>query len=258
MGLRLKEQKGPRLDHQPSLRGQGTSPGSPAGFLGLSCLGKRHPLLSYSSGLASGRALPPASPVLSPASFLCPQGPTWPRGRFGEQGISLGVQQAPSPQVDGANALCSSPTPPAEPLPPTTPDLPWLPSMLPGSTQPGWGFGWGGSGLGAQQAPLPGWPGYCPLLLSCSSWRDSPTCLCWSPWLQGHRSCLVSTSSPPSVPLLPTGSLWGSYCLLGGQSPPPVAGRLPSCLEISRKRILCFGVSIEWILKMNYTTKIIW
>ena len=37
VGLRLKEQKGPRrAPHTPGLRGRGTSPGSPAGFLGLS------------------------------------------------------------------------------------------------------------------------------------------------------------------------------------------------------------------------------
>ena len=49
VGLRLKEQKGPRRAPHPSLRGQGTSPGSPAGSLGPSGQGDGPPLLSCSS-----------------------------------------------------------------------------------------------------------------------------------------------------------------------------------------------------------------
>ena len=58
VGLRLKEQKGSRCALHPGLRGQGTSPGSLAGFLGLSGWGKHPLLLSCSSGLGSGRAPP--------------------------------------------------------------------------------------------------------------------------------------------------------------------------------------------------------
>ena len=58
-------------------------------------------------------------------------------------------------------------------------------------------------------------PGDCPPPFSSSSPRDPPTCLSWSPWPQGCRSCLASTSLPSSVPLRPTGSLWGSSRLLG-------------------------------------------
>ena len=43
------------------------------------------------------------------------------------------------------------------PLPPTSPDLSRLPPMPPGPTRPGWGFGMGGTGLGAQQALRPKW-----------------------------------------------------------------------------------------------------
>ena len=49
VGLRLKEQKGPRRPPTSGLIGQGTSPGSPAGFLGLSGQGNCTPLLSCSS-----------------------------------------------------------------------------------------------------------------------------------------------------------------------------------------------------------------
>ena len=171
MGLRLKEQKRPRhaphpwsqragnLTWEPSrlpvsewVRQTPSSPLPPLVWEGPSCL----PLL------------------ISPASLLCPQGPMWPGGGFGGQGISLGAQQAPQARVGQAIALRSSPALPREPLPPASPDFPGL------------------------RGANPVWP---PLLL------------------------------PPSVPLHPTGSLWGSSHLLGCQSPPPAAGRHPSCGE---------------------------
>ena len=62
--------------------------------------------------------------------------------------------------------------------------------------------------------------------------RVPPTCLSWSPWPQEHQSCLASTSPLPSVPLCPTGSLWGSSHLLGRQSPAPAASRCASCGEM--------------------------
>ena len=61
-GLGSRNRKGPDVPPTPGLRGQGTSSGSPAGFLGLSGQGKCPLLLSCSSGL--GGPLPPASPDL--------------------------------------------------------------------------------------------------------------------------------------------------------------------------------------------------
>ena len=175
------------------LKGQGTSPGSPAGFLGSSGWGKHPPLLSCSSGLGSGRAPPaclswppgppfyapgtnaaggwepwrgggwpgnladslcpigqgnrPLAPLLlllqgpsrlplliSPASLLCPQGPTQPAGGFGGQGTGLGAQQAPHVWVGRTVTLHFSPALPGWPLSPATPDLPSPPPMSPGPT----------------------------------------------------------------------------------------------------------------------------
>ena len=70
-GLGSRNRRGPGMPPTPCLRGQGTSPGSPAGFLGSSGRGKC-PLLSCFS--SPGGPLPPASPVLPLASFLSPQG----------------------------------------------------------------------------------------------------------------------------------------------------------------------------------------
>ena len=61
LGLRLKEQKGPRCVPHPWSRGQGTSPGSPTGFLGSSGQGNHSPLLSLSSWM-----VPPACLSWSP------------------------------------------------------------------------------------------------------------------------------------------------------------------------------------------------
>ena len=71
-GLGSRNRRGPGVPTTPGLRGQGTSPGSPAGFLGSSGWDKCPPLLSCSSNL--GGPLPPASPDL-PTSLLCPQDP---------------------------------------------------------------------------------------------------------------------------------------------------------------------------------------
>ena len=95
--------------------------------------------------------------LISPVSLLCPQGPTWPGGDFGGQGVSLGAQQPLCSRVGMAIALRSSPAPPGWPLPPASPDLPSLPVMPPGPSWPGWGFGEAGTSLGAQQAPRPEW-----------------------------------------------------------------------------------------------------
>ena len=61
------------------LRAWGTSPGSPAGFLGLSGWGKCPPLLSCSPG--PGGPLLPVSPILPSASFL------WPQDQCGRSGV---------------------------------------------------------------------------------------------------------------------------------------------------------------------------
>ena len=113
-GLGSRNRRGPGVTPTPGLRGQGTSLGSPAGFLGSSGWGKRPPLLSCSSGL--GGLLPPASPDLL-ASLLGPQDQCsrWGKGGLGGQGTSLGTQQAPGAQVVRAITLCSSPAPPDGP-----------------------------------------------------------------------------------------------------------------------------------------------
>ena len=75
-GWRLgsRNRSGPDVPPTPGLRGRGTSPGSPAGFLGSSGQGKCPPLLSCSSCFSCPRGpLPPASPVLPLSFFLCPQ-----------------------------------------------------------------------------------------------------------------------------------------------------------------------------------------
>ena len=93
-GLGSRNRRGPGVPPTPGLRGQGTSPGSPAGFLGSSGQGNRPLRLSRSSQMA-----PPTYLSWSPqASLLCPQGPMWPGGGFGGGGTSLGAQQAPQPQ----------------------------------------------------------------------------------------------------------------------------------------------------------------
>ena len=103
--LGSRNRRGPVLSPIPGLRGQGSSPGSPAGFLGSSGWGKCPPHFSSSPGL--GGTLPPASPDL-PGLPLMPPGLMhwgWGRGCLGGQGTGLGAQQAPQAQVDGSNAL---------------------------------------------------------------------------------------------------------------------------------------------------------
>ena len=134
-GLGSRNRRGPGVPSTPGLRGQGTSPGSPAGFLGSSWRGKRPPLLSCSSwGL--GGPLSPASPDLlglppMPPGPMCVGGGGGGRGTLGGQGTSLGAQRTPRVHVGRAIALRSSPSPPRGPLPPASPDLPGLPPMPP-------------------------------------------------------------------------------------------------------------------------------
>ena len=83
-GLGSRNRRAPGVSPTPGLRGQGTSSGSPAGFLGMNGWGKHPPLLL----LLSGRALP-----------TCPSCSPWPQGR--------------------PSCLASTSLPPAVPLHPT-------------------------------------------------------------------------------------------------------------------------------------------
>ena len=85
-GLGSRNRSGPGAPPTPGLRGQGTSPGSPAGFLGSSGQGKCPPLLSCSSGLGSGRAPPaclsssPLPPSYAPRTSVVWGGGPWMAG----------------------------------------------------------------------------------------------------------------------------------------------------------------------------------
>ena len=96
-GLGSRNRRSPGMPPTPGLRGQGTSPGSPAGFLGSSGWAKHPPLLLLRSGVWEGPSLLPL--LISLASLLCPQdqcGWGWGgRGHLGGQGTSMGAQQAP-------------------------------------------------------------------------------------------------------------------------------------------------------------------
>ena len=92
-GLGSRNRRGPGMPSTPGLRGRGTSPGSPAGFLGSSGWGKHPLLLSCSSGL--GGPLSPASPDLPglppmpPKTHMAWRGPwrtgNWPGSSAGSQ-----------------------------------------------------------------------------------------------------------------------------------------------------------------------------
>ena len=139
--LGSRNRRGTDVPPTPGLRGHGTSPGSPAGFLGLSGWGKRPPLLSCSSGLGSGRAPPaclslsPWPPSYAPRTHVAWRGEEGP-WRVGDQPRSSAGSPA---RVGQAIALHSSPTLPGESLPPASPDLSglrgtylvWPPLLLP-------------------------------------------------------------------------------------------------------------------------------
>ena len=135
VGLRLKEQKGPRRAPHPWSQRAGDLTWEPCRLPGLEWAGQ-----TPSSPLPLLPECPSRLPLLiSQASLLCPQGPRRPGGGFGGQGISLGAQQAPGAHVGRAITLPSSPAPPGGPLPPDSPDLPglrgtdpvWPPLLLP-------------------------------------------------------------------------------------------------------------------------------
>ena len=91
MGLRLKDQKGPRRAPTPGLRGQGTSPGSLTAFLASSGRGKHPPLLLLSPASPDLPGLRGADPVWPPL-LLPSQSPHILPVRFGVPPISLGVR----------------------------------------------------------------------------------------------------------------------------------------------------------------------
>ena len=140
----------------PGLRGQGTSPGSPAGFLGSSGWGKCPPFLSCCSSL--GGPLLPASPDL-PGLPPMPPGPMWLGvwvgwGWLWRAGEQPGSSAGSLGQVGGVIALHPSSNLPGGPLLPASPALHSASFLWPqGPTQPGGGFGVLGIGLRSQQAP---------------------------------------------------------------------------------------------------------
>ena len=110
-GLGSRNRRGPGVPPTPALRGQGISPGSPAGFLGLSGWGKCPPFLSCSSGL--GGPLPPASPdppgLLPMPPDQCSRGGGGGAWRAGDRPGSSAGSLGPSGQGDHPLLLsCSS------------------------------------------------------------------------------------------------------------------------------------------------------
>ena len=98
-GLGSRNGRDPGVPPTPHFRGQGTSPGSPAGFLGLRGQGKRPPLLSCSSSLGSGWAPPaclswsPQPPSYAPSTNVAGSGGKGQPWRAGDQpGSSAGMK----------------------------------------------------------------------------------------------------------------------------------------------------------------------
>ena len=212
----------------PGLRGQGTSPGSPAGFLGSSGQGKRPPLLSCSSGL--GGPLQSASPGLPDLPPMPPRTHTaWRRlWRAGDRPGSSARSLCPSVLGNRPPLIFRS----SRRAPPAC--LSWSPQppSCASRTQAAWMGLWsGGTGLGAQQAPWPEWARrspFAPLPL----FPESPSRLPLLVSLASGAAILSGLHFSSTLrPLHPTDLLWGSSCLPGHQSPPPVAGRSPNCGE---------------------------
>ena len=134
-GKGSRNRRFPGVPPTPGLRGRGTSPGSPAGFLGSSGRGKHPPLLSCSSVPEGPSHLPL---LISPASLLCPQDLRGLDGALEVGGQAWELSRLPGPSGPGI-ALSSSPAPPGESLPPASPDLRgirgadpvWPPLLLP-------------------------------------------------------------------------------------------------------------------------------
>ena len=125
------------------------------------------------------------------------------------------------PLLSCSSGLGSVRTPPA-----CLSRFPRPPSYVPRTLQPGWGFGRGGTGLGAQQAPQSQWArrSLLPASPDLPSLRGAD--LVWPPLLLPPWSpyILQVHSGVPPIPL--------------GVSPPPAAGRCPSCGETLTPRLL--------------------
>ena len=203
------------------VRGRGTQPGSSAGVRSSSVWGQCPPLLSRSSG-PGGPLLPPSPDLPHPGLPPMPPGSTRPRGGFGGWGTwpgssagFLGLSgRGKCPQL----LSCSSG--PGGPLLPASPDLPPTSLLCPQDQHGPEGTSEGvGPGLRAGQTSLVNWAGERLGLLPLIPAPEGPTRsgnpspLSVTP--QGCRSCPAFTSPPPSVPPHPTGSLGGSYPLLG-------------------------------------------
>ena len=134
-GLGSRSRRGPGMPPTAGLRGQGTSPGSSAGFLDSSGQGN-HLLLLF----RSSQRVPPICLSYSPLSLppMFP-GPMWPGGGFGVQGEQAWeLTRLPGPSGPGYRPLLLSLSS-RRPLPSTSPDLPglrgsnpvWPPLLLP-------------------------------------------------------------------------------------------------------------------------------
>ena len=172
-GLGSRNRRGPGVPHTPGLRGQGTSPGSPAGFLGSSGWGKCSSLLSCSSWRAPPACLSSSPPGLPPMPSRTQS--AW-RGLGGRGDWSGSSAGSLCPSGWGSRPLllsCSSGrTPPAclswSPCSPSCAPRTHTAWMGLWREEPAWEL---------SRLPGPSGPGDCPLLLSCSSRRVPPTCL---------------------------------------------------------------------------------
>ena len=151
-----------------------------------------------------------------------PQGWKRPWGLWGV-GLRLkeqkGPRRAPHPHLRAADLTWEPSRLPGLEWAVQTPSSPLLllldgPSRLPpGPTRPGWGFGWEGSGLGAQQAPLPEWARRSPSA-PLRLFLESPSHL---PLLISLGSGVLILSAPLLLPP------WSPYILLVHFGVPPIS-----------------------------------
>ena len=152
-GLGSRNRRDPGVPPTPGLRGQRTSPGSPAGFLGSSGRGKHPLLLSCSSSL--GGPLLPASPDVPSLP------PLPPRTRASWRGVWRMGSAWELSRLPGPGWAWQSPSAPLPLLPEGPSRLPLLisrpPSCAPRTHAAQRGLWRGGTSLGAPQAPWPKW-----------------------------------------------------------------------------------------------------
>ena len=234
VGLRLKEQKGPRCAPYPWSQRAGYLTWEPSRLPGLEWVVQTpsSPLLLLWSGVWEDPSCLPL--LISPASFLCPHDQCSRGGGGGAlQGRGPAWELSRLPEPEWAGRSPSAPQPLLPEGPSRLPLLISLASLLcPQDPRGLEGALEGGTGLGAQQAPWPKWA------------RQSPsTPLLLLPESPSHLPLLISLAS--GVPIL-SGLHFSSHlgtptsyrftlgflpCLLGGQSPPPAADRHPGCGE---------------------------